>query len=95
MNNCKKCSHTIFVYSIVNKHLGQYCAKCGAWQKWMPQNNPIDIMYIGKYRGQKIADIVERDREYAVNLLHNLTSGQITIKNPEKLIQALKKHLSL
>jgi hypothetical protein len=61
----------------------------------MPQNNPIDIMYIGKYRGQKIADIVERDREYAVNLLHNLTSGQITIKNPEKLIQALKKHLSL
>lgn len=70
MNNCKKCSHTIFVYSIVNKHLGQYCAKCGTWQKWWPQNNPITVMPFGKYKGQNIDEI--QDQNYLEWLVINL-----------------------
>ncbi len=93
MNQCKKCAHAVMVYSIVNKHLGQYCAKCGAWQKWISQNNPVDIMPFGKYKGQNIAHI--EDTAYLTWLYQNLTSGQTNMKNPEKLIEALKKRLSL
>jgi uncharacterized protein (DUF3820 family) len=91
--SCKKCNHPVFVYTKKGNHIGQYCAKCGAWQKWMPQNNPIDVMPFGKYKGQNINDI--QDKSYLTWLKENLSSGQINMKNPGKLIEAIEKSLSL
>jgi len=90
MNQCKKCAHAVMVYSIVNKHLGQYCAKCGAWQKWISQNNPVDIMPFGKYKGQNIAEITDRNylEWLAINLKDN-TNGPPKVK----LIEAVENRL--
>ena len=89
--SCKKCNHPIFVYSPKGKHIGQYCAKCGQWQKWVPQNNPIDIMPFGKYKGQNIAEIT--DSEYLKWLVINLkdnTNGPPKLK----LIEAIENRLN-
>lgn len=88
--NCKKCNHEIFVYTPKGKHLGQYCAKCGAWQKWMPQNNPVTVMPFGKYKRQNIAEI--QDIEYLTWLLSNLKNDVINGEYT-KLIRALEERL--
>lgn len=88
--SCKKCNHPIFVYTQKGPHLGQYCAKCGAWQKWWPQNNPITVMPFGKYKGQNIDEI--QDRNYLEWLVINLkdnTNGPIRTN----LIEAAENRL--
>lgn len=88
--SCKKCNHAVFVYSQKGKHIGEYCAKCGQWQKWVAQNNPIDIMPFGKYKGQNIAEI--QDTEYLKWLVINLkdnTNGPPKLK----LIEAIENRL--
>lgn len=36
---CKKCGSTSFEAKHVGPHIGWYCTKCGAWLRWIPQNN--------------------------------------------------------
>lgn len=36
---CKKCGSTSFETKHVGPHIGWYCTKCGAWLRWIPQNN--------------------------------------------------------
>lgn len=89
--SCKKCNHTVFVYSKKNQHIGEYCAKCAAWQRWIPQNNEIEIMPFGKYKSQNIADI--QDTEYLEWLVINLktnTNGPVKTN----LIKAIEKRLN-
>ena len=45
------------------KHIGAYCPVCGAYQQWLPQGGP-DILYYGKYKDEKIEDIVKKDKRY-------------------------------
>ena len=97
IKNCKKCNHHEFyfdekIFSNGTKHIAQHCRQCNTFQKYVPQNNPIEVMYLGKYKGQKINDI---DKSYCTYFYNGLISGRIIIKNPEKLIEALKKRLSL
>jgi hypothetical protein len=74
MNNCKKCGHEKFVYRESGKHIGEYCANCEAWQKWIPQNNPIKIMPFGKYKGDLISEI--NDYQYLGWLEQSLSAKE-------------------
>jgi hypothetical protein len=79
MNNCKNCGHQEFVYRKVGNHIGQYCLQCETWQKWMPQNNPMEVMPFGKYKGQKISEII--DLEYLNWMQENCTTNPRLVKS--------------
>ena len=89
ITNCKKCGHNKFYEAPSGTHLGQYCAKCYSWQKWLPQNNPITIMPFGKYKGELIAEI--NDFPYLAWLQDNLFKCD-KIKF-SKIIEAIKERL--
>jgi hypothetical protein len=36
-------------------HTGAWCNSCGRWIRWMPQNNPVDVMPFGKHKGEAIS----------------------------------------
>jgi uncharacterized protein (DUF3820 family) len=91
ITNCKKCGHDKFYEAPSGTHLGQYCAKCYSWQKWLPQNNPITIMPFGKYKGELIAEI--NDLPYLVWLEHNLNATEENKIKFGKLIKAIKERL--
>jgi hypothetical protein len=33
---CLKCLESEFEYRQVNTHIGEFCKKCGTWQRWVP-----------------------------------------------------------
>lgn len=50
-----------------SNHIEVYCADCGAWIKWAPQNNPIkdeDKMFLKKHKGITYGEIFEKDLDY-------------------------------
>ena len=89
--NCKNCESKEFTYEQKGQHVGMYCANCGKWQKWMPQNNPIIEMPFGKYKGQKIAEI--NDLDYLNNLL-NWLLYESEAKPNFKLIDVMKTEVA-
>ena len=91
MNNCKKCGHDSFEYRESGKHVGQYCTKCEAWQKWIPQNNPIKIMPFGKYKGDLISEI--NDYQYLGYLEQSLSATEENRAKFPKVIEALRERL--
>ena len=96
ITNCKNCNNDEFyfdekIFSNGTKHIAQVCRQCDTFQKYVPQNNPLEIMPFGKYKGQRIDAIM--DKTYLTWLLKNLKSGQCNMKNPEKLIKALEGRL--
>ena len=36
---CPKCGHETFICKHKGPHVGWYCARCGAWVRWIPQHN--------------------------------------------------------
>lgn len=96
ITNCKYCNHDEFyfeekIFSNGTKHIAQICRQCNTHQKYVAQNNPLEVMPFGKYKGQKFSEIM--DKGYLRWLLENLKSGQCNMKNPGKLIQALERRL--
>jgi hypothetical protein len=91
MNNCKKCGHEEFIYRESGKHIGEYCANCEAWQKWIPQNNPIKIMPFGKYKGDLISEI--NDYQYLGWLEQSLSATEENRNKFPKVIEALRERL--
>lgn len=35
---CPKCGHETFICKHKGPHIGWYCARCGAWVRWIKQN---------------------------------------------------------
>lgn len=91
MNKCKNCAGAEFFYQISGPHLGQYCAGCKTWQKWMPQTQHLETMPFGKYKGQKINDI--QDTQYLTWLLSNLKNDVINGEYT-RLVRALENKLN-
>jgi len=89
MKNCKKCGNDKFYYTPSGNHLGEYCENCNAWQKWMPQNNPITTMPFGKYKGELIAEI--NDFAYLEWLENNLNATEENKIKFGKLIKAIEE----
>ena len=89
MNNCKKCGHDSFEYRESGNHVGQYCAKCEAWQKWISQNKPMKTMPFGKYKGEIISEI--NDYQYLEWLEQSLFKCDKF--KFSKIIEALRERL--
>ena len=45
---CKKCGSEEMTEKPKGPHLGLYCGGCGAWIKWMPQENVSPDMVMPK-----------------------------------------------
>ncbi len=85
---CKKCgSVDDYKTSQSGMHVRADCNQCGAYIKFLPQSYPEPIkLHFGKYAGQKIADITDRDYlQWAFDKLHDLNL---------KTKQALKNRLN-
>lgn len=41
-NDINKCLHSHRIYSQRGPHLGEYCALCGKWLRWMPKKDVIN-----------------------------------------------------
>jgi uncharacterized protein (DUF3820 family) len=57
-------------------HLGDFCAGCGKWLRWLPQNSDNwreFVMPFGKYRGFTLANIALDDPEYLTWAAEKLT----------------------
>ena len=55
------------------KKIGIYCADCGKWIKWESFVDDADfVMPFGKFKGQKIVDIVKNEKTYALWACGNL-----------------------
>ena len=48
-------------------HLSAYCNGCGNYIKHLPQNNPVELIPFGKYKGRELKSMVS-DEE--VRYLH-------------------------
>ena len=90
--HCKFCGSVEPVIIYNGPHLQANCSLCNAFIQFVSQNNELEIMPFGKYKGQRIDTIM--DKSYLSWLLQNLKSGQSNMKKPEKLIKALEGRLA-
>lgn len=56
-----ECKHIVTHEIEKSPYIGLYCADCGKWLKWMPQNrDPSDfVMPYGKFKGRKFCEMPE------------------------------------
>ncbi len=60
------------------KKIGIYCADCGKWIKWESFVDDADfVMPFGKFKGQKIVDIVKNERDYSLYAINNILKGSL------------------
>ena len=38
---CKHCGHTTAIYEQVGPHVGERCASCGKWIRWVPKKECV------------------------------------------------------
>ena len=63
---CGEKNSSPFATTMKNNHKGLWCKFCGAWIKWLKQNNPWRdfVMPFGKYKGEKLIDILNSNPNY-------------------------------
>jgi len=55
------------------KKIGIHCVDCGKWIKWKTfVEDEYFVMPFGKFKGQKIVDIVKNEKQYALWACGNL-----------------------
>lgn len=67
--SCPRCSGDNLFTQQRDRHVGLYCAPCGRWIKWLPQNRPIEVMPFGKHKNTPIGDLPD---DYLNWVLQNL-----------------------
>lgn len=85
---CQKCG-LINDYEVrqAGPHQSAYCNGCGNYIKHLPQNNPIDTLPFGKFKGRSIKSLTSADE---IRYLQWLTQMP-DIKG--RLKQAIDTHL--
>jgi hypothetical protein len=62
---CPSCGCIEKVQKAQGKHIGEYCADCDKWLRWIPQDWKDFIWPIGaKHKGQKLSAILLNDQPY-------------------------------
>lgn len=84
---CAKCGHDGYILSKANIHLKATCKKCGAFIKFVPQENIMERFPFGQYKNELISKC--EDKNY-LNWL--LTQQNIKISNSLK--NAILKQLT-
>jgi len=85
---CKSCYSKEYTTEKSGQHLKASCAKCGTYIKFLPQNNPIERMPLGKFKDTPIKEV--EDKKYLLWVL-----DKCQVKGSLKLaIENRIKHLN-
>lgn len=85
---CPRCGYRTYLERRGN-HIGWWCLSCG-YIKFVPQKWQSFIMPFGKYKGKKLIDLLDTDREYlqwcAENLDNEKIKGKIKSALDERML---------
>lgn len=71
---CSSCNGERTVKKPVGKHIGEYCASCNKWIRWVPQDWKNFIWPVGtKHKGHTLISILINDRKYLEWAAENMT----------------------
>ena len=84
------CGESKSVQEKKSVHLGLYCAGCGKWIKWIPQekNDPEKKMPFGKYKGISLVEILRKDPGY-IKWLASIEAGNFTF-TAQSMVEGVK-----
>lgn len=73
---CQKCGCEDVVEKERGPHLGQYCAGCGAFDRWLPKPRSIEesleaVMPFGKHKGTKLSELPPDYIRWCIENLEN------------------------
>ena len=78
MNKCYQCKKEFEEYKTEEKiftngtkHISASCPLCGHWIKFLSQGGE-DLLYFGKYEGEKISEVAKKDKQYLIWLKDNI-----------------------
>jgi len=72
------------VFSNNTKHTEGLCPFCKKHQRFLPREE-YATLYFGKYRGERISDVVKKDRGYLEWLIDNYSSEGLKKKIKKEL----------
>jgi hypothetical protein len=76
MSMCPKCQSNNTVQTQKGPHVGEYCADCSAFIRWVPQGLQNFIWPVGaKHKGKPILEILRTDRPYLEWAAENMTAS--------------------
>ena len=82
---CSSCGSVETVQKSNGKHLGEYCAGCDKWIRWVPQDWKNFIWPVGnKHKGHTLISILVNDRPYLEWASQNM-SGSLQKRAQEAL----------
>ena len=67
---CPRCGSSKFETRKVAMHVGQYCAACGRWIRFLAQHESIEVMPFGRHAGTRITNLATN---YLRWILENVT----------------------
>ena len=72
--NCPKCGADTFKYKEKGPHVGEYCARCRQWIRWVPKKGNKALlksnhqMSDDKFDYEKALEYAEMQRDYLADL---------------------------
>jgi hypothetical protein len=68
-------------------HISAYCNGCGNYIKHLPQNNPVELMPFGKYKGRELKTLTSSEEVRYLQWFIQMPDLKPRIK------EAIEKHL--
>lgn len=88
MSTCPKCQSNNITQTPRGPHIGEYCADCDSFIRWVPQGLENFIWPIGsKHKGKRILDILKTDKRYLEWAAENLTTSPGLKKKAQEALQ--------
>lgn len=72
-STCRTCGFSATYVERRGPHVGEYCAGCSRWLRWVWQNRPLTTMPFGSYKGEPIKNL---PRDYRKWLLTQAKIGR-------------------
>jgi len=83
---CPKCQSNSTTQTPNGPHVGEYCADCGFFIRWVPQGLQNFIWPIGaKHKGKPILEILKTDKRYLEWAAENMSTPGLKKKALEAL----------
>src|ERR1700753_1675412 len=86
---CKRCG-LVNDYSQkqAGPHVSAYCNGCGNYIKHLPQNNPVETMPFGKYKGRELKSMVSDEEVRYLNWFSQMPEVNIKLSSIEEKLNA-------
>lgn len=86
MSTCPRCQSNNITQTPRGPHIGEYCADCGSFIRWVPQGIESFVWPIGsKHKGKRILDILTVDKPYLIWAAENMSALNLKKKAQEAL----------